>query len=276
MALKNVLERCNTVMEQLKEYAILLEAMHNNEFELHYQPIVDAVTTDVLWVEALMRWNNPIIGNVSPEIFIPLLEENKLMIQVGTWVLGKACRQLKRWRDVRKVNYGISVNVSPLQLKQRDFAEIVYSTLIDNELNPENLLIEITESKKLNADASVVRTLKALKEIGVRISIDDFGTGYNSLIYLQEFEFTSLKIDRSFVSNMKNERGKILAESIISIGHRMGVKVVAEGIENSEQYKNLREMGCDMFQGYYFCRPLPADDVFSFYINNQYRIKSKN
>lgn len=276
MALKNVLERCNTVMEQLKEYAILLEAMHNNEFELHYQPIVDAVTTDVLWVEALMRWNNPIIGNVSPEIFIPLLEENKLMIQVGTWVLGKACRQLKRWRDVRKVNYGISVNVSPLQLKQRDFAEIVYSTLIDNELNPENLLIEITESKKLNADASVVRTLKTLKEIGVRISIDDFGTGYNSLIYLQEFEFTSLKIDRSFVSNMKNERGKILAESIISIGHRMGVKVVAEGIENSEQYKNLREMGCDMFQGYYFCRPLPADDVFSFYINNQYRIKSKN
>lgn len=276
MALKNVLERCNTVMEQLKEYAILLEAMHNNEFELHYQPIVDAVTTDVLWVEALMRWNNPIIGNVSPEIFIPLLEENKLMIQVGTWVLGKACRQLKRWRDVRKVNYGISVNVSPLQLKQRDFAEIVYSTLIDNELNPENLLIEITESKKLNADASVVRTLKTLKEIGVRISIDDFGTGYNSLIYLQEFEFTSLKIDRSFVSNMKNERGKILVESIISIGHRMGVKVVAEGIENSEQYKNLREMGCDMFQGYYFCRPLPADDVFSFYINNQYRIKSKN
>lgn len=276
MALKNILERCNTVMEQLKEYAILLEAMHNNEFALHYQPIVDAVTTDVLWVEALMRWNNPIIGNVSPEIFIPLLEENKLMIQVGTWVLGKACRQLKRWRDVRKVNYGISVNVSPLQLKQRDFAEIVYSTLIDNELNPENLLIEITESKKLNADASVVRTLKTLKEIGVRISIDDFGTGYNSLIYLQEFEFTSLKIDRSFVSNMKNERGKILVESIISIGHRMGVKVVAEGIENSEQYKNLREMGCDMFQGYYFCRPLPADDVFSFYINNQYRIKSKN
>lgn len=246
---------------------ILLKAMQNNEFILYYQPIVGEAL-DVLWFEALIRWNNPVIGIVSPDLFIPSLEENNLIVLVGTWVLREACSQLKKWQNCNHVNCGISVNVSSLQLHQQDFEEVVYNILIETKLNPECLLLEITESIDSGLVPNIVRTLENLINIGVRISIDDFGTGYNSLKYLHEIEFSNLKIDKFFVSNLNTSRGKILVDTIISLSHRMGVKVVAEGVESAEQYSLLKDMKCDMFQGYYFSKPLPADEI--------YYIKEKN
>lgn len=240
---------------------VLLDAIHNNEFVLHYQPIVDK-SLNILWFEALMRWNNPAIGMVSPEIFIPLLEESKLIIPAGAWVLREACSQLKKWNKNTRVNYGISVNVSSLQLQQHNFEEIVYNTLLGLDLRPENLFLEITESIDLGIEPHTVNTLKKLRQMGVRISIDDFGIGFNSLKYLQEVEFTSLKIDRSFVANINNQRGRILVDSIISLGHCMGVEVIAEGVESVEQYSLLKDMKCDMFQGYYFSKPMPAEKIY--------------
>ncbi len=236
----------------------LLSATQNNEFLLYYQPIVDSVS-DIIWVEALMRWNNPSIGMVSPEVFIPLMEKNKLIIKAGSWVLKEACTQLKKWKKHSNVNYGISVNVSSLQLQQYNFKEIVYNTLIQTELKPEYLLLEITESIDLGVKPHIVNTLKDLRELGVRISIDDFGTGYNSLKYLQELEFTSLKIDKSFVANLDTNKGRVLTESVITLGHNLGVEIIAEGVENLYQYNILKGMKCDMFQGYYFYKPLPAE-----------------
>lgn len=240
---------------------ILLKAMLNNEFSLYYQPIVNSAS-DILWIEALMRWNSPSIGMVSPEIFIPLMEKNRLIIKAGTWVLKEACSQMKKWHQNSHVNYGISVNVSSLQLQQHNFKEIVYNTLNYTKLKPENLLLEITESIKLGVEPHVINTLKDLRKLGVKISIDDFGTGYNSLKYLQELEFTSLKIDRSFIANLNNLKGRILVESIISLGHRMGVEVIAEGVENTKQFNLLKEMKCDMFQGYYFSKPLSVEEIY--------------
>lgn len=239
---------------------ILLKAMNNNEFLLYYQPIVNK-RSDIIWYEALMRWNNPSMGIIQPQVFIPLMEESKLIIEAGNWVLNEACSQMKKWHRNYHVNYGISVNISSLQLQQYNFKEIVYNTLIRTNLKPENLLLEITESIDLGVEPHVINALKDLIELGVRISIDDFGTGYNSLKYLQEIEFTSLKIDRSFVTNINNLKGRVLVESIIVLGHRMGVKVIAEGVENIEQYNLLKSMNCDLFQGYYFSKPLPVEDI---------------
>lgn len=238
---------------------ILAKAFNNNEFSLYYQPIVNS-SFDVMWVEALMRWNNPSIGMISPEIFIPLMEKNRLIIKAGTWVIIEACSQIKSWHQNNNVDFGISVNVSALQLQQYNFREIVYNALIYTNLKPENLLLEITESMNLGYETHVINTLKDLRSLGVRISIDDFGTGFNSLKYLQELELTSLKIDRSFVSNIQNPKGIILVKNIINLGHSIGVKVVAEGVENEKQYKILKELNCDFYQGFYFNKPLPSEE----------------
>lgn len=253
----------------LKESDVLKKALDNNEFILNYQPIVDAVTYETLWVEALMRWRSNIIGTVSPDKFIPALEEKNLMLPVGEWVLKNACSQLKKWRNRGYVSSGISVNVSPVQLRQHDFAETVQNVLAETGLKPEDISLEITESIKLEKAPYIIKMLKDLRKTGVRISIDDFGTGYNCLKYLQELEFTSLKIDRAFVANLENDRGRMLIDSIISLGHRMGVKVIAEGTETVEQCEQLKEMGCDMLQGYYFCKPVPAERLCFFLENNR-------
>lgn len=252
----------------LKESDVLKEALDNNEFILNYQPIVDADTYETLWIEALMRWRSSIIGTVSPEKFIPVLEEKNLMLAAGEWVLKDACVQMKKWHSCGYTSSGISVNVSPVQLRQHNFAEVVKDVLDETGLQPGKLSLEITESIKLDEAPYVIKTLKSLRKTGVRISIDDFGTGYNCLKYLQEMDFTSLKIDRAFVSNLKNDRGRMLVESIISLGHRMGVKVIAEGTETAEQCEQLREMGCDMLQGYYFCKPISAEKLCFFLENS--------
>lgn len=251
----------------LKQSSILIKAIDDNEFTLNYQPIVDAYTYETLCVEALIRWRSSIIGAVAPDKFIPVLEEKNLMLPVGEWVLKNACRQLKKWHNHGYIG-NISVNVSPVQLQQHDFAEVVQNVLAETGLRPENLSLEITESIKLGEASYIIKMLKGLMKTGVKISIDDFGTGYNCLKYLQEMEFTSLKIDRAFVANLGSDRGRMLIDSIISLGHRMEVKVIAEGIETVEQCEQLREMGCDMLQGYYFCKPVSAERLCFFLENN--------
>lgn len=256
-----------------KEISILMENLDYNEFFVHYQPIVNATTYEVQWVEALARWNSPIIGTVSPDKFIPVLEEKLHIIPIGMRILKKACKQLEKWHRNGCTNSGISVNVSFLQLQQHNFAEAVVTTLHELGLKPHNLVLEITESVKLRGNEHALQTLKVLKEMGIRISIDDFGTGYNCLKCLQEFEFTSIKIDRSFVANMENSRCKIIIDSIISLGHRMGVKVIAEGVETVEQCDQLKRMGCDMLQGYYFYWPSLAEEL-SLFLRNDFINKS--
>ena len=260
----------------IKENNVLCQAFKNNEFLLHYQPIVDAATHETMWVEALMRWHSPKFGEVTPDKFIPIMEKEKLIIPIGTWVLEKACRQLKKWHEIGYTNFGVSVNVSSVQLQHYDFAKVVQCTLFENGVNPKNILLEITESSKLNADTNVINTLKILREMGVRISIDDFGTGYNCMKYLHEFECTSLKIDKFFVKNLENDRGKILIDSIISLGHRMGLKIIAEGIETIKQCEQLKSMGCDMLQGYNLCKPASPERLLLFLENKQNESHTNN
>ena len=249
-------------------YNNLSLALNNGEFFLCYQPIIDALTNKPLWFEALIRWDRPSIGIISPMSFIPVCEETRLIIPIGMWVLKSACSQLKTWHKLGFTKCGISVNVSPVQLQQHDFAEVVCNLLDDTDLSSSYLLLEIIESVQLEKDYNVIRNLTCLKKQGIKISIDDFGTGYNCLQYLQNFVFSSLKIDVSFIKNLENDVSKVIVDSIISLGHKLEAKIIAEGIETKAQYEYLKNKECDMLQGYYFSKPITAEEMLVFLNNN--------
>ncbi len=239
----------------------LRTALVNNEFFLCYQPMLDAATEEIVSLEALIRWRrngNEIIG---PDIFIPVAEETHLIIPIGEWVLETACRQLKKWHEAGFANCSISVNVSVYQLKQVGFSEIVSHILKENKLHTKFLEIEITESMYLEHMNTVTENMKKLREMGVKISLDDFGTGYNTLKNIQNFHMDSLKIDRSFVSNIKIDINKVIVEAILLLGRKIQAKITAEGVETKEQFDYLKSIGCNTIQGYYFSMPLAAEEA---------------
>jgi len=249
-------------------YKNLSLALNKGEFFLCYQPIIDTLTNKPLWFEALIRWDNPITGIVGPMTFIPACEETRLIIPIGMWVLESACSQLKTWHKLGYTKCGISVNVSPVQLQQHDFAEVVCKLLDDTDLSPSYLNLEITENVQMETDHNIVRNLTCLKKQGIKFSIDDFGTGYNCLQYLNNFVFNSLKIDVSFIKNLENDVSKVIVDSIISLGHKLEAKIIAEGIETKAQYEYLKNKGCDMLQGYYFSKPITTEEMLVFLNNN--------
>jgi len=238
------------------------------EFYLVYQPIVNLQTNKIIGFETLLRWNNSQLGQVPPSKFIPILEENGEIITVGTWVMKTACRQMKNWLNRGLPLERISVNVSPAQYNSKDFVKDVMKILEETNLDPEFLELEITEGMLLNVEEALI-TLKELKKLGVTISIDDFGTGYSSLSYLKHLPIDKMKIDQSFIKTL-NKDGEIIVDTIITMAKNLNFTVTAEGIENLDQLSYLAMKQCHEGQGYYFSRPLPAEEVEAILKNDSF------
>jgi len=240
-------------------------ALTRREMVLHYQPQVEVKTGRILGVEALVRWRHPRRGLVSPAEFIPLAEESGLIIPLGEWVLEEACRQLNRWDDEGLPPIRMAVNLSARQLRQKGVAEAIYGIIAAAGVDPARLELEITESAAMDRAEETVSTMERLKAMGMELAIDDFGTGYSSLSYLKLFPVNSLKIDRAFVKDIESEAGDAaIAAATITLGHTLGKKVVAEGVETREQLAFLSAHRCDVAQGYLFSKPLPAEEFTAF------------
>ncbi|MGI5241434.1 putative bifunctional diguanylate cyclase/phosphodiesterase [Dactylosporangium sp. CA-139066] len=252
------------LVERLQLAADLRRALENaDELELHYQPTIELRSGNIVGFEALVRWRHPVRGMISPADFIPLAESTGLIRPLGRWVLAEACRQAVAWgMDDPQRAMTMAVNVSGRQFDQPDLPEIVGSVLAGTGLPAERLCLEMTESVLMTDTEENLAVLLSLKDIGVKLAIDDFGTGYSSLAYLRRFPVDTLKIDRSFVERLSGAApDSALARTIVQLGQSLGMATVAEGIEQYAQFRALRRMGCDLAQGYYFSRPLPAAEA---------------
>jgi len=242
----------------------LRRAMKNNCLALHYQPQIDITTGRIYGTEALLRWNHPEWGMVSPAKFIPVAEQTRLIIPIGEWVIKEACRQNKAWQDQGLPPIIMAVNVSPLQLMHHDVLGSVQEALAATGLDPQWLEIEITES--VASESRSIEKLQALRDIGVNLAIDDFGTGYSSLGRLQNFPVNRLKIDQSFVRGLGREGNNGSAiEAIVRLGHGLSMNVIAEGVETLEEMETLKEMNCDEVQGFLFSPALPPEVFANFH-----------
>ncbi|ARV63095.1 hypothetical protein BZZ01_18195 [Nostocales cyanobacterium HT-58-2] len=237
----------------------LRRAIERQEFQVYYQPIVSLTNGSILGFEALLRWQHPDRGLVNPANFIPLAEETGLIIEIGYWALHEACRQMQTWRVNHKTNSlkKISVNLSVKQFSQPDLIELIGQILHSTGLDAGSLMLEITESVIVENGDAAISTLLELRKMGIELSIDDFGTGYSSLGRLHSFPISVLKIDRSFVSPMEaNGKNLEIIETIVTLAHKLGVDVTAEGVETKEQLALLRKLNCEYGQGYFFSHPL--------------------
>jgi EAL domain-containing protein (putative c-di-GMP-specific phosphodiesterase class I) len=234
----------------------LRHAVDRNEFQLHYQPIVDLRERTVRGFEGLIRWKHGQRGMVAPSDFIPAAEETGLILPIGGWVLDEACRQMASWQaqGATDLPLTMSVNISARQFMQQDLVQQIERTLRQSGLAPEYLKLEITESTIIDNVDSVVAKLLELKSLGVQLAIDDFGTGYSSLSYLHRLPLDSLKIDKSFVNQMGSDSAEIVS-AIIGLAHNLGLDVIAEGVETEQQRCRLAEWGCEYAQGYLFSAP---------------------
>ncbi len=237
----------------------LRKALVNGEFELYYQPLVNLEKQEISGFEALIRWNHPERGLVSPLEFIPLAEETALIVPIGEWVLRQACGEAMKWPSQIR----IAVNLSPIQFKERNLPQTVMSALAHSGLPAKRLELEITESVLLVNDDSTLETLHQLRNLGVRISMDDFGTGYSSLSYLRSFPFDKIKIDQSFIHDLaSNADSKAIIRAVTGLGSGLGMTTLGEGVETQEELEYLKREGCTEAQGYFFSKPRPAQDVF--------------
>lgn len=236
-------------------------ALGGDQLRLYYQPIVELSTGHIHKAEALVRWQHPTRGLVSPAEFIPVAEDTGLIVEIGDWVFYQAVQQVAKWR-AHHPNFQISVNKSPVQFRSGGAGHIAWmAKLAELNIPGRSIAIEITEGLLLDARESVTSQFSHFRDGGVQIAIDDFGTGYSSLAYLRKFNIDFLKIDQSFIANITSESSNLaLCEAIIVMGHKMGMKVIAEGIETNEQLQLLLSAGCDYGQGYFFSRPVPAED----------------
>ena len=252
------------VKHRLQLKADLAKAMGTNELCLHYQPIIDLPSGNIVGVEALARWNHPERGMVSPADFIPVAEESGLIVPLGLWVLETACRQAKAWREATTNPLRVSVNVSGRQLEDRRFVDEVAHVLDRVGFDPTQLVLEITETVLVSKAGESLDQLRSLKALGVQLAIDDFGTGYSSLSSLQLLPVDILKIDRSFIAHLDGDDEQAgLARAVLSLGRTLQMETVAEGVESDSQAEELRKLDCNMAQGYFFARPADATRVSS-------------
>ena len=249
--------------EQLSIENGLRTAVEKEEIFVVYQPKVNVATNEIAGAEALVRWLHPDLGLVSPVNFIELAENSGMIVSIGEWVMRESCRQAKEWQDAGYPNFKIAVNVSIRQMHEPDFLDVVRCALDDSGLPPGSLIVEITENMIMeNAEGNTV-TLQALKNLGVKISIDDFGTGYSSLSYLQRFPLDQLKIDQSFIREIRSQKEPVpIVKAVISLAHDLGLNVVAEGVETLDQLYHIKELNCEEFQGYLCSKPIPAPDFY--------------
>lgn len=260
-------------IERLELEQELRKALENDEFELHYQPQIDVSVGQIVSVEALIRWHNPKHGLVSPAEFIPIAEETGLIIEIGEWVLKTACQQAKLWLDNDGNGYRVSVNLSSVQFKRGSLVGYIQKVLKETEL-PANLLeLELTESAIMtDVEENIIR-LQQIKELGVGIAIDDFGTGYSSLSYLKKFPINTLKIDRSFITDIDTSADDAaIVKAIIALAETLNLAVIAEGVETKGQLQILQGFNCSLIQGYLFSKPLNANDFESLLINDNHLV----
>jgi predicted signal transduction protein with EAL and GGDEF domain len=255
--------------QRAEEELLLLEqdlrcAVDNGQLQLHYQPIVDLKDCRIVSFEALLRWQHPRHGTMQPNSFVGMAEETGMIVAIGGWVLGEACRQMRAWSAEVGEHSAmvVSVNISPRQFGQDSLLDRVREVLAETGLKPEQLELEVTESVTMKDAARATELLHALAALGVSLSLDDFGTGYSSLSYLHRFPLRTLKIDRSFIAEIEHGRERReIVQTIIALGHNLGMRVVAEGVENMAQMELLKELGCDLAQGFLFSRPMAADEA---------------
>ncbi len=236
-------------------------ALKRDEFTLHYQPQLDLRTGQVVGVEALLRWNQPEDGQVSPGEFIPVAESSGLITEIGDWVMNEACRQAKAWQDEGLPPLRVAINLSAVQFRHKNLISNITGALESSGLDPKYLEVELTESLIMKDVETTIDTLSQLRELGIQISVDDFGTGYSSLSYLTRFPIQKIKLDQSFVRDMHKKDGAAICRTIITLGQSLDMRVMAEGVEQVEQMEFLRSQGCHEVQGYYFSRPMPGGAI---------------
>jgi EAL domain-containing protein (putative c-di-GMP-specific phosphodiesterase class I) len=251
----------------------LRQAVEHKEFAVHYQPIIALETGRLAGFEALVRWNHPRRGMISPADFIPVAEETGLIVPIGQWVLEEACKKVREWQVSSPGHraLSLSVNLSARQVAQPDLLERIEGALSESNLQPHHLKLEITESVVMGNAEAAAQMFKQLRSLGVQLSIDDFGTGYSSLSYLHRFPLNYLKIDRSFVMRMTTDNENAIVKTIATLAKNLGMQVIAEGIETEEQYQRLKELGCEYGQGYLFSRPVDADSAFRLLAKDSHR-----
>jgi EAL domain-containing protein (putative c-di-GMP-specific phosphodiesterase class I) len=250
------------VAERIHIESLLRNALVNNEFVLHYQPKVDLTTMQVVGAEALIRWNSPELGFVSPIQFIHLAEETGLILQMGEWVIKTACEQAVAWQKAGYEKLIMSVNLSARQFNQTHLLHSIKEILAKTGLDPQYLELELTESIVMTDVTASLKVLHEIKSLGVKISVDDFGTGYSSLSYLKDLPLDTLKIDKSFTDDIILHTDKApIVQTIIALAKNLNLKIVAEGVESYEQVLYLKNHGCDEMQGYYFSRPKLAHEI---------------
>ena len=245
-----------------KQIEIDLEkAIRNDELLLHYQPLLSTIDDSITGAEALIRWQHPEKGMIPPFAFIPIAENSDLMLTLGQKILEMACEQAKIWQDMNMPEFRVCVNISARQFQSKDFVDTVKGALKKAQLNPNKLELEITEGMVIGDTDAVARKLEILAGLGISLAIDDFGTGYSSLAYLKRFPVHQLKIDRSFINDITEDHDDAaITDAVIRLGHSLGLQVVAEGVETTEQAQILRQKGCDVLQGYFFSKPVPAHE----------------
>lgn len=250
--------------ERLRLEADLKTALQDGQFEVWYQPKINIQTRKVIGAEALVRWNHPEEGFISPEVFVPVAEEAGLIIELGKWILRTACQQTQ---DLQRLGYegvGVAVNISAVQFTDGNLIPMVRGAMEDSNLSPRLLELEITESAVMHDPEDVIESLHQLNELGLRLAIDDFGTGYSSLAYLKRFPVDTLKIDRAFIMDVSSDNDDVaIVEAVLGLGKHFDMKVVAEGVEDEDQLRFLKDQGCDIAQGYFISRPLS----YSNYVN---------
>ena len=243
----------------------LRKALERGEFRLVYQPRMSLVDNSITGVEALLRWNSADLGEITPTVFIPLAEESGLIVAIGEWVLGEACRRLKDWRTQGLTEICVGVNVSVLQLLRGDLVGYLQRLLEATELPADRIELELTESMVMQNAEQTTAVLNELRRLGVSLAIDDFGTGYSSLVYLKRLPIDTLKIDKEFIDDLTRDADdEAITSTIITMGHSLGLTVIAEGVENEDQLNFLRQQGCDEIQGHWLSRPLDGDLCLAF------------
>ncbi len=262
---KGLVSKTNAV-ENIKLSNELKQALDDNALELYYQPIVNLKTSEIAGFEALIRWNHPSKGFISPETFIPIAEDSGLILEISRWVVLESCRVLQKVKETfPSSKFFLSVNFSATDFSDPSFKSYINYVINSTGIKPSELHLEITERLLMTNPSSARDTLDECRKEGMLVSIDDFGTGYSSLSYLHYFPIDILKIDRSFINNMVDDEGAMeLVRSIISLGHNMKMKIIAEGIETEEQAQMLKGIGCDQAQGFMYAKPMPPEDLTIF------------